>query len=272
MTATIALAGCSNPPLAWLRDELDNWRGVVESAGYRVDTRMVDRFTGCESTAGAGRAWRIPPQVRADVVTELFADDAVDAIFDVTGGDLANEVLELIDWSVVRANPKPFAGFSDLSTVVNAITVVDGQRAVLWNPRTVTVRGAGDIAAILDGAPIRPQITGEGPLPEAPIIGGNVRCFAKLAGTRFWPNADGRLVLLEGLGPGLEACASYMEQMRQLRLFDRAAGLILGQFTAIDGDGEREALIGVAREITGLDVWEAPQVGHSRDSAPVTIG
>ena len=63
-----------------------------------------------------------------------------------------------------------------------------------------------------------------------------------------------------------------MEQMCQLGLFADAAGLLLGQFTSIDGDDDRRALIEVAREITGLDVWEVPEIGHSRDTAPVTIG
>ena len=269
---TIALAGCSNPPHTWLRDSLGAFREVLESAGYPLDTRMIERFDGHEQRTRSARIWRISPHARADLLNELYADDDVRAIFDVTGGDLANEVLELIDWELVRANPKPFAGFSDLSTIVNAIPAMTGQQAVLWNPQTITVRGAGDVAAILSSEPIRPLSRGEHDLPDAPIVGGNIRCFAKLAGTRYWPDSAGRLVLLEALGPGLEASASYMEQMRQLGLFDGAAGLLLGQFTSIDGDDDRKALVDAAREITSLDIWEVPEIGHSRDTAPVTIG
>ncbi|MDP9805695.1 muramoyltetrapeptide carboxypeptidase LdcA involved in peptidoglycan recycling [Trueperella bonasi] len=268
----IGLAACSNPPHTWLRDSLATFREVLEAAGYELDTRIFDYFAGHEFRTREGRVWRVSPHARAQLLTDLFADDAVSAIFDVSGGDLANEVLDLIDWDVVRANPKPFAGFSDLSTIVNAIPVMTGQRAVLWNPQTMSVRGTGDIDQILAGEPIRPVVSGGSDLPDTPIIGGNVRCFAKLAGTKFWPDSTGKLVLLEGLGPGLEASASYMEQMRQLGLFDGAEGLVLGQFTAIDGDDDRRALIAVAKEITKLEVWEAPEVGHSRDTAPVTIG
>lgn len=269
---TIALAGCSNPPNTWLRDSLSGVREVVEAAGYTLDTRIIERFEGHEHRTQSARIWRIARRARAELLNELYADDAVDAIFDVTGGDLANEILDLIDWDVVRAHPKPFAGFSDLSTIVNAIPVMTGQRAVLWNPKTIIVRGAGDIEPILSGERIRPLSRGAHELPDAPIIGGNIRCFTKLAGTKYWPDSSGRLVLLEAIGPGLEASASYMEQMRQLGLFADAAGLLLGQFTSIDGDDDRRALIEVAREITGLDVWEVPEIGHSRDTAPVTIG
>lgn len=249
----------------------------MQALGYELDTRMVSRFSAAERRNMAGKVWRISPQVRAELLSELFADPEVAAIFDVTGGDLANETLDLIDWGAVAANPKPFAGYSDVSLLVNAIWQVTGQRTVLWNPRTLAERpggGTDDVEKILAGERIFPLLSGDDPLPDpqTPIVGGNVRCLAKLAGTRYWPESAGKLVILEALGPGLEASASYMCAMRQLGLFRNAVGLILGQFTAIDAARERAELLRVAGEMSGLPVWQAPEVGHSRTAAPVTIG
>lgn len=283
--ATIGLAACSNP-VAGREEKLAELVGVFEGAGYRVDTRFVERFAGHEQrvsggsggSGGGSRVWRINPRVRAELLTELFADSAVHAIFDITGGDLANEVLEWVDWDVVSANPKPFAGYSDVSVVVNALVVAGsgagrlgaGRTATLWNPWTALKRGADDVPAILARKHIRPACDRE--LPDLPIIGGNVRCLAKLGGTRWWPRATGHLALLEGMATTLEAVTTYTEQLRQLGLFRGAEGLILGQFTDIDAVGQRGILADTLREITGLDVWHAPEIGHSRDSAPVTIG
>lgn len=288
--ARIGLSACSNPISERRAQRLADLVGVFERAGHRVDARYVERFSGHEQRVDVapgqrGRVWRVNPRVRAELLTELFADAAVDAIFDITGGDLANEVLGWVDWNIVADNPKPFAGYSDLSVVVNALVASGsggsptvragaagtGRTATLWNPWTALERGPWDVAQILAGGRIRPACDHE--LPDLPIIGGNVRCLAKLGGTRWWPApGGGHLVLLEGMATSLEAVATYAEQLRQLGLFRGAAGLILGQFTHIDAAGQRDVVTATLQEITGLEIWHAPEIGHSRSAAPVTIG
>ncbi|MCI7690173.1 LD-carboxypeptidase [Trueperella pyogenes] len=269
--AQLAFSGCSNP-VDWRADKLAALVTVFEDAGHRVDLRMVDRFAGHELRAG-GRVWRIEPRARAELVNELFADDAVDAIFDITGGDLSNEVLGRLDWELISAHPKPFAGYSDLSTIVNAIPAMTGHQATLWNPWTALERGPHDIDRIIAGKPIVPHVFGERELPPLPIVGGNLRCFSKLGGTPYWSRPEKPyLALLESMRMDLEAVASYTEYLKQIGLFTGAAGVILGQLTDIDRTGERASALDLVREITGLEVWEAPQIGHSYDAAPVTIG
>ena len=58
---------------------------------------------------------------RASVLNTFYNDDSIRAIFDVSGGDIANELLDYIDYDSIRKHPKPFFGYSDLTTVINAI-------------------------------------------------------------------------------------------------------------------------------------------------------
>lgn len=60
-------------------------------------------------------------QERAKMLMTYYQDEQIQAIFDISGGDLANGVLTYLDYDVIRANPKPFFGYSDLSVVLNAI-------------------------------------------------------------------------------------------------------------------------------------------------------
>lgn len=92
---TIALAGCSNPPHAWLRDSLGAFRDVLESAGYTLDTRMIERFDGHEQRTRSARIWRISPHARADLLNELYADDDRKALVDA-----ASEITSLDIWEV----------------------------------------------------------------------------------------------------------------------------------------------------------------------------
>ncbi|MFP7696614.1 LD-carboxypeptidase [Trueperella sp. LYQ143] len=270
--ARCAIMGCSNPPHAYFEEYHEAFIARLSADGHELDTRFLDRTIGQEYRTHAGRLWRIAPRIRAQILNELFADPDIDVILDISGGDLANEILPLLDWDTIAQHPKPFVGYSDLTTIVNAIVTRTQQQAVLWSPRAMLERPQGDVSRILAGQRIRPHILGEHELPDVPIIGGHLRCLAKLVGTPYLPTSDERLVICESLGGGLEHAASYFQQLSMAGLFDNAVGLILGQFTGIDADEDRPHLVELAQEITRLPIWHAPQVGHSRDCEPVTIG
>ena len=69
---------------------------------------------------------------RADELMKFYEDDSIKAIFDISGGDLANEVLDYLDYDIIRKKNKPFFGYSDLTTVLNAITTKTQQVTYLY--------------------------------------------------------------------------------------------------------------------------------------------
>jgi len=52
---------------------------------------------------------------------DAFQDSTVDAILTVIGGYNCNQLLEYIDWSIIKNNPKIFCGYSDITILHNAI-------------------------------------------------------------------------------------------------------------------------------------------------------
>jgi muramoyltetrapeptide carboxypeptidase LdcA involved in peptidoglycan recycling len=58
---------------------------------------------------------------RGLALMDLFMNPEVKAIFDISGGNVANEILEYLDYDKIKDNPKPFFGYSDLTTIINAI-------------------------------------------------------------------------------------------------------------------------------------------------------
>lgn len=64
-----------------------------------------------------------PAAVRANEFMNFLLDDRVDAIFPPWGGELAMEILPLLDWDLLRhAKPKWLVGFSDISTISAVLT------------------------------------------------------------------------------------------------------------------------------------------------------
>jgi muramoyltetrapeptide carboxypeptidase len=90
-------------------------RGVEwwESQGYRVKL-SEGVFSNDDWTAGA-------PEQRARDLEALFADPEVDAVQVYRGGYGSAQLIPLLDFDLVAANPKPFVGFSDITALHEAI-------------------------------------------------------------------------------------------------------------------------------------------------------
>jgi muramoyltetrapeptide carboxypeptidase len=58
---------------------------------------------------------------RVSDLHEAFADPKVKGILTVLGGYNSNQMLEHIDYGLIRKNPKVFCGFSDITALSNAI-------------------------------------------------------------------------------------------------------------------------------------------------------
>src|SRR5213078_1516245 len=108
---TIGVAAASSP--FENRSEIDRGVRWYEQRGYRV---KLAPGVHARDDYVAGDA-----QARADDVTALFADDEVDVVQMLRGGYGASQVVPLLDYDVIAANPKPFVGYSDVTALHVAI-------------------------------------------------------------------------------------------------------------------------------------------------------
>ena len=58
---------------------------------------------------------------RVEDLNEAFRDKNVKAILTVIGGFNSNQILDYIDYELIKQNPKIFCGFSDITAISNAI-------------------------------------------------------------------------------------------------------------------------------------------------------
>lgn len=87
-------------------------RGIrtIESLGLRVKV-APHAFNNAGHVSDTARN-------RADELHAMFADPSIAGIFCTIGGDHSNQLLPLLDWDLIRRNPKVFLGASD-TTVLN---------------------------------------------------------------------------------------------------------------------------------------------------------
>jgi muramoyltetrapeptide carboxypeptidase LdcA involved in peptidoglycan recycling len=225
------------------------------------------------------------PASRAGALLSLYSDASVRAIFDLSGGDLANEILPYLDFEIIKKNPKPYFGYSDNTVIVNAIQAKTGIQNILYNPKVLVSREEAFQTQALRDLSSRNdadwtetfEIVGNRASEQSSVVfaGGNLRCFLKLAGTPYWPELENKVLVLESAGGRYEAMCSGLAQLEQLGAFGKINGILIGQFTQLALDGKTAAFLAVCRGYAsryGFPVWETDFIGHDDRSKPIRIG
>lgn len=219
---------------------------------------------------------------RAQALMKLYTDDGIREIFDISGGDIANGILPYLDYGIIADSPKTFWGYSDLTTVLNAIYSKTGKESVLYQIRNLIYENGEEQTAdfkntIMDGGNDLFQIHChflQKKEMHGIVVGGNIRCFLKLAGTEYMPDLEGKILLLESYHGTVPQIETYLFQLRQLGAFEKAAGILLGTFTQM----QEERCIPSAAELVGriagkdIPIAVTEDIGHGADSKAIVIG
>ncbi len=220
---------------------------------------------------------------RARALMAMYEDDSIQAIFDVSGGDLANEVIDLLDYEQISRHPKPFWGYSDLTCVLNAIYAKTGYAGYLYQIRSLVweqgeTQRKNFFRSVLEGQEDLYHIHWEflqGDHMEGVVVGGNIRCLLKLAGTPYFPDCRGKLLFLESRSGGPDRVAACLAQLRQMGVFSQISGLLLGTFSQMEKTAQQPAvpeLVLAAVKNNKLPIAATRQVGHGADSQCLIIG
>ena len=268
----VALVVCSNGKAQEDKIKLDKLEEALKSLG------LVPIYSNYLYKDEFGRS--ASAKVRAQEVMKFFSDESIKAIFDISGGDLSNEILDYLDYDIIKKNIKPFFGYSDLSVVLNAITAKTGEPTYLY--QVLNIISNKDIRnrfekTVLYNEPDLVNISWEffqGEEISGIVAGGNIRCFLKLAGTQYFPDLENRVLFLEGLGTTVESLITHLTQLKQMGAFDKIAGLLLGTFTNLEKTYDKYYIYRIVQDFIAKDlpVAKTSEVGHDTNSKMITIG
>lgn len=178
-----------------------------------------------------------------------FENPAIEAVWCIRGGYGATRLLPDVDYSLIKRNPKPFIGYSDITALHCAIQ----QRTGLVTFHGQVAGGAfpEDTWRYLQAVVMQPEIPLEivAPIPEnAPerieyqpftiqsgqakgtLIGGNIALLAAMAGTDFAPIFSHKIVFMEDIGEQPYRMDRLLTQLLQGTDLRAAAGIALGVF------------------------------------------
>jgi muramoyltetrapeptide carboxypeptidase len=224
---------------------------------------------------------------RAQSLMRFYQDKEIKAIFDVSGGDIANEILPFLDFDVIAKSDKALWGYSDLTTILNAVYAKTGRRSVLYQIKNLVYdHGKEQLRSfkrsIFDGTEdlfdFKYSFCKKGACQTEEMhgvaVGGNIRCLLKLAGTEYWPDMKGKILLLEAYGGSTPQMTTYLSQLKQMGVFEQISGILLGTFTQMDKEGRRQEIIQMVENCAAdkFPVAYTSGIGHGTDSSAIVIG
>ncbi|WMC93783.1 LD-carboxypeptidase [Kineothrix sp. MB12-C1] len=212
----------------------------------------------------------------------FYKDDEIKAIFDISGGDIANEILPFLNFQTIAKCKKSFWGYSDLTTVINAIFAKTGKKSVLYQVRNIISADAENQLANFTNTILNDRMDlfsfnyelVQKEEVKGVVVGGNIRCLLKLAGTQFWPDMNGKVLLLEALGGAIPQMVTYLNQLKQIDVFDRINGILLGTFSKMEEESGSQMIIDLVRQYVGTDlpIAKTNEIGHGANSKGIVIG
>ena len=188
---------------------------------------------------------------RAADVEWAFSQPDVNAVLCVRAAAGATRILPYLNYDLIKKFPKPLIGFCDNVALMLALYKNSGIHS--WNGflPTYDFRGetlnslvkdsflqlvAGNPQKIVSGTTLR---TGTA---EGTFLCSNLSVLLRLAGTPYFPDLTGKILLIEDVHERMHKIDLMLQQLKQQPNFDKLKGLIFGGFTDCSGDEEDGSL------------------------------
>lgn len=294
--------GLVTPATFLTEDELRHAEEKMQKLGFRIyySPNMLVRKGHLGGT----------DEQRAADLNYMFENDAIDGIWCGRGGYGSARILPYLNYDAIRSNPKPFIGYSDITSLHYAIhartglvtfhgpvakeelnpfaerylkeVLIEGRKKVLYKNEAEGIQPRP--VDIVEEGVQEPEINRHVPetiipgVAEGLLVGGNLSLVTAIAGTNFDIDMRGKLVFLEDVG---EIPPRIDRMLTQLLLTEdklpAAAGVVLGVFADCEPKDPQKSLS--LREVLydrlsslGVPVLYGLSFGHIKRNMMIPFG
>lgn len=229
--------------------------GICASAGASHDLKEIDDFISILNSHGfhvkEGKNIRkklgyfsASDQERAAEFMSFILDDAVKAIFFTRGGWGCARLLEFLDFELIRKHPKIIMGFSDICSLLNAISHKTGlitfhgpNGNASWNDfswnsiNDLLIKGKVMNYSFpsMDQVDTKPETIVSGKA-TGELFGGNLSVLSGILGSDYLPHWTGKILFFEDVLEEPYRIDRMLTQWKLNGVFDKINGIVLGQF------------------------------------------
>lgn len=184
---------------------------------------------------------------RADDLMEKFSDKSVKGIVCARGGYGCSRILPMLDYNVIRKNPKVLIGYSDVTALLYGIYEkaglvsfhgpvgtstfndysVDNFKRVLMEPERTALFTNSTSGTDENTYGVTTIVKGKG---KGRFVGGNLSIIVSLIGTKYDVDYSNKIVFIEEVGEEPYRVDRMLTQMIESGKFKHAAGIMMGIF------------------------------------------
>jgi len=255
---------------SWLikkkKDFIDGVKNL-EKLGFRIENKKY--------------LTRIPSvEEKAAQIHRAFLNHKIGIVLAQRGGYSSMKVLPHVNFNIIRRHPKTFAGFSDLSTLLNVIYEKTGL-VTLHSPMVVNFSSPSRFTVdsflnAVNGFPEKnlfknaPVKVLHGGIAGGILKGGNLITLTALIGTKWEITTEGAILFFEEADEkphGIDRC---LTQWIMSGKFKNIRGLILGDFRGCRTEEVYKVISGQMK--TKFPVVSCPYIGHVKNKLTLPVG
>jgi len=269
---TIGVVSPSSPVTAFCPKRLQRGVEELQKHGFKVKIgkHVSERY---KHTAGT-------IQQRIEDLHAMFADEEVKGIICTIGGLNSNQLLEFLDYELIKSHPKVFMGFSDITALLDAIYAKTGLVTYLgpailpqfgefggmlsysWEYFEKVIMQSDEVRIVAsqewtdeftpwDKEDNRPRVMkpNEGIKVLKPgktsgiMIGGNIGTLLLLNGTSYMPDMRDAILCVEEDEVETPATMDrFFMQLRHIGAYSKIKGMLIGRFNSKVGFKKEDSL------------------------------
>ncbi|MEK7765326.1 MAG: S66 peptidase family protein [bacterium] len=299
---TLGVIAPSSPVVGARPEAVRRARAYLAAKGFRLRFASQVRRTHGHA-AGTIRE-------RAEALHAMFRDPRIAGILTFWGGYQSHQLLEYLDYGLIRRHPKALLGYSDITALQAGIFARTGlvgfsgpglvtflppvvpshtwehfERVVMHPVVPLTLRPSRTWSENVwwkrkDGRmifrrspPWTPYRHGRA---AGRLLGGNLGTFLLLHGTPYWPDLRGAILFAEEDETETTGTVDRLfTKLRQIGALREIRGLVIGRFPSAVGFSRRDSLkmiLDDALRGTRFPVLTGVEFGHTQPLVTLPIG
>ncbi|MCU0421266.1 MAG: LD-carboxypeptidase [Bacteroidia bacterium] len=227
-------------------------------------------------------------KLRAAALNRVLANEKIKAVFIARGGYGTVRMVDLVDWDLLRKNPKWIIGFSDITVLHSHIhqhlqlCTIHAPMPINLQPHLVNIKVVHALKEnLLTGICRYPDIvkhalnrSGKG---EGVLIGGNLSVLYSLLGSSSDVDTNGKILFIEDLDEYLYHIDRMIMALKRAGKLSGLAGLVVGGMSDMKdntipfGQSAEQIIADAVKEYSFPVLFNFP-AGHLPDNYPLVFG
>jgi len=265
----------------WDENQVEIFSGILKGIGFNVvlGKTLKEKFGYFAGT----------DEFRANEINSFFADKNIKGIFCMKGGWGCARILDKIDYNIIQKNPKVLIGFSDITTLLIAITAKTGLITFHgpvgnsgWNDFTKTVFSNVTMVSNPYNYPVNPFnedkiITVNSGIASGELFGGNLTVLSGIIGSTYLPEWKNKILFLEEAKEEPYSIDRMLTQLKLAGILNSISGFVFGKCAKCDAEEPLKAF--TFQEVIlqhikplGIPAFCGAMIGHIENKLTVPLG